>query len=110
MQILHDNVIYFGEVQFYFLKPFGDELRAFALVSIYSIPNEHVLRDTHNALIVCRYSGGGGLRVVEAKSIISVVAMVPFPFLIDGVGDQFFVIEKIGLDVIEADNLDDNNE
>lgn len=45
--------------------------------------------------------------IVDAKSVVSVVAMVPFPFLVDGHGDQFFVIEKAGLDVIEADDLED---
>ena len=34
--------------------------------------------------------------------------MVPFPFLIDGHSDQYFMIEKVGLDVIEVDVLKDN--
>jgi hypothetical protein len=42
------------------------------------------------------------------KSILSVVAMIPFPFLIDGHGEQYFMVEQIGLDVIEVDNLEDN--
>jgi hypothetical protein len=40
-------------------------------------------------------------------SIISVVAMVPFPFLVGGRGDQYFVIEKIGLDIVETVDYDD---
>ena len=95
------------EAKFYFIKTFGDELQAFALVSLYSPPNEYILQATHNTLAVCRYHGEGALMIVDAKSVVSVVVMVPFPFLVDGHGDQFFVIEKAGLDVIEADDLED---
>ena len=42
------------------------------------------------------------------KSVLSVVAMVPFPFLIDGHSDQYFMIEKVELDVIEVDALEDD--
>ena len=38
--------------------------------------------------------------VIDVRLILSVVAMVPFPFLVDGHKDQYFMIEKIGLDVI----------
>jgi len=87
---------------------FGDALRAFALVSLYSPPDEYLLRCSYTTLVVCMYRGEGALMVVDAKSILSVVAMVPFPFLLNGRGDQYFMIEKVGLDVIEADNLEDD--
>jgi hypothetical protein len=87
---------------------FGDELRAFALVSFYSPPNEYLLRYTQTTLAVCRHHSESPLVVIDAKSILSVVAMVPFPFSIDGHGDQYFMIEKIGLDVVEVDDpIDD---
>ena len=107
-QISYQHAIYFGEVKFYFFKTFGDDLRAFALVSLYSPPNEYLLQQTHATLTVCRYHGDRALIVTDVKSILSVVAMVPFPFSLDGHGDQYFMIEKIGLDVIEADDLEDN--
>jgi len=107
-QILHHNVIHFGEVKYYFLKMFGDESRAFALVSLYSPPNEHILQMTHHTLLVCRYRGDTALMVVGIELILSVVAMAPFPFLIDGQDEQYFMIEQSGLDVIEADALEDN--
>ena len=108
LQILCHGAIYFGEVKFYFLKMFGGEIQAFALVSLYSLPNKYLLQCSHATLAVCRYNGEGMLIVVDVKLILLVVAMVPFPFLVNGEGDQFFMIEKIGLDVIEADNLNDN--
>ena len=106
-QISRHGVICFAEVHFYFIKMFGDEQRAFALVSLYSPPNEYILRSTYDTLVVCRYQGGA-LTVIDVKSILSVVAMARFPFLIDGHGNQYFMIEKMGLDVIEADVLEDD--
>jgi len=107
-QISYQNVVHFAEVKFYFVKLVGDELKAFALVSLYSPPNEYFLWLSSNALIVCRYQGEGALVVVDAKQILSVVAMVPFPFTIEVGGDYYFMIEKIGLDVIEVDPFDDD--
>ena len=53
------------------------------------------------------YRGEGALAVIDVKSILSVVAMAPFSFLIDGPDDQHFMIEKAGLDVTEVDSLED---
>ena len=84
--------------------------RAFAVVSPYSPPNEHLLEVSYNTLVVCRYQGDSVLWVIDVKSILSVVAMVPFNFLIDGLDNQFFLVEKIGLDVVEVDVQDDDEE
>lgn len=87
----------------------GDEPRAFALVLLYSPPNEHLLRTTYDTLVVCRYQHEGALMVIDVKSILSVVAMPPFPFLVDDHSNQYFMIEKAGLDVIEVDSLEDGD-
>jgi hypothetical protein len=84
----------------------GDETRAFALVSPYSPPNGHLLQVSYGALVVCRYRGDEVLQVIDVESILSVVAMVPFPFLLDGDDSYYFMIEKVGLDVTEADTED----
>ena len=78
-------------------------MQAFALASLYAPVNEYLLQQSSGALVVCEYRGEGALVVIEAKSIISVVAVVPFRFLLDGRGDQYFMIEQIGLDVVDTD-------
>ena len=88
----------------------GDKEQAFALVSLYSTPNKYLLQTTDGTLVVCRYQGKGALIVVGVKSILSVVAMAPSSFLIDSHGEQYFMIEKAGLDVIEADTLKDSDQ
>ena len=65
LQILHHGVIHFAEVRFYFFKMFGEDLQAFALVSLYSPPNEYLLQTTSDTLVVCRYQGDGALTVIH---------------------------------------------
>lgn len=103
IQILYDGVIQFAEVSFYFIKIIGGISKALALVSIYSAPDEYLLRHSHSTLLVCRYQSEV-LFVIDVKSILSVVAMVPFPFIVGGRDNQHFVIEKFGLDVVEVDD------
>ena len=87
---------------------FGDELQAFGLVSLYLPPNKHLRQITHDTLVVCEFQGEGALVVIDIKSILAIIAMVPFPFLIDGRGDQYFMIEQVGLDVVDGDDIEDN--
>ena len=77
-------------------------------MSLYSPPNEYLLQKSHTTLAVCRYPDEGALVVIDAKSILSVVAMIPFNFLIDNNSDQYFMIEQVGLDVVEADDPEDD--
>ena len=45
--------------------------------------------------------------VINAKRILSVVAMVPFPYTINGHSSYYFMVEKVGLDVVEVDAQED---
>ncbi|KAF9644001.1 hypothetical protein BDM02DRAFT_3103598, partial [Thelephora ganbajun] len=78
-----------------------------ALVSLYSPPNEYLLRHMHDTLVVCRHQGEAGLVVIDTKSILSVVAMVPFPHTINSLDNYYFMVEKISLDVVEVDTQED---
>ena len=108
LQILYHGVIHFAEVKFYFTKLLGGEFRAFALVSLYSPPNEYLLQLSYTTLLVCRYQGKDTLRVIDTELILSVVAMVPFDFLIDNYDSQYFMIEKAGLDIVDGDDPKDD--
>lgn len=79
-------------------------------MSTYSVPDQYLLEHSHSTLLVCRYQSEA-LVVIDVKSILSVVAMVPFPFIVGGRDNQYFVIEKFGLDVVEVDdNVDDEQD
>ena len=86
---------------------FEGEMQVFALISIYSPPNQYFLGYSHRTLIACRYQGKTMQVVIDMKSIVSVVAMVPFQYQIDRLDNCYFMIEKIGLDIIEVDTEED---
>ncbi|KAI0312257.1 hypothetical protein OF83DRAFT_1067502 [Amylostereum chailletii] len=107
----------FGEVLFYCQLPtvFGStdgDIETVAVVSLFSRPDTELLEVSYGtALLVC-YKGDVKLCVVSVKAIWSVVAMIPLPehLRIDEpapipteaytVGRGYFVVEKLGLDVI----------
>ena len=83
------------------------KLGTFAMLSVYSDPDKNLLEESSNALRVVRYRGSEGLHVIEAKTITSVVAFIPFVLSEDekknpGICAQysqcFFVGEKPFLD------------
>jgi len=94
-----------AEVQYFFQAEVQHVTKTFALVSLYSSPNESLLRKSSGALTVCKYKGPSSLKVIPASSIMSVVGMVPFPA---GEDDQeFFLVEKLGLEIA---HMSGNNE
>ena len=105
-QILYQGTIRFAEVKYFFIKNLGGELIGLAIVSLYSLPNEYLLQLTNDTLIVCGYQGDQSLAVIRVKLILSVVAMIPFPHFIS----TRFMVEKIGLDVIDTDHRGDDDE
>ncbi|KAM6499020.1 hypothetical protein JOM56_004528, partial [Amanita muscaria] len=68
----------FAEVMYYFTTTLVQHQRAFAMVSAYSNPVNDLLLQSHNTLWVSKHLGVHGLHVIDAKSVESVVAMVPF--------------------------------
>ncbi|KAL0056887.1 hypothetical protein AAF712_016496 [Marasmius tenuissimus] len=73
----------YGKVQYYFQHKIGadneESREAYALVSVYSRPHQQLLEETFNVLWASQYTGEDGLRVINVKSIISVVSMQPLP-------------------------------
>jgi len=62
--------------------------------------DEEVETHSHGALNIYEYKGEESLVVINAKSIISVVAMVPFKQ--EGEVRRFFLIEKFALGVVDS--------
>ncbi|KIM73760.1 hypothetical protein PILCRDRAFT_80789 [Piloderma croceum F 1598] len=90
----------FAEVRFYLCL---DEENTVALVSMYSPPDLALLEASHYTLWTCTYQGDAGLRVINAKAITAVVAMVPLP----GAENLRFVVEKPGLDIAHMGGNDE---
>ena len=86
-----------------------------AMVSMYSTPDAFLLQESSGTLWVCKYLGNTALRVVDAKCIESVVAMVPWDDEDNEdeedkqytEGDEFFVVEKLGLEMASMAGVDE---
>ena len=76
-------------------------LSPYALVSVYSEPDQTILEDSCYTVHACRYLGDEDLKVVDAKSIVSVISMQKLPPLDGEPDDLWFVVEKSGLDDTE---------
>lgn len=91
---------------FYRIGVEGGGWKPVALISLYSDPDPGILEISSDTLVVCRYHGDASLVLVEAQSIKSTIAMVPFmekaeggrPRRHDG---RFYVVEKPGLSLTE---------
>ena len=83
---------------------FHHQTSAFAVVSTYSDPDNELLQSSHQTLYVCKYQGDQVLQIIEAHSICSVIAMIPFDLhsgsgTTSHIGHRYFVVEKFGLDM-----------
>ncbi|KAJ6494491.1 hypothetical protein C8R45DRAFT_1052932 [Mycena sanguinolenta] len=83
-----------AEVHFFFRHKNGSAL---ALASLYSQPDEQLLRRSYNTVWSC--TAPLGFTVIKVKSIESVVAMVPHRIFNV---DRFFLVEKPGLDMMNV--------
>lgn len=106
-----------AEVQYYFRLTVNDVKHSLAMVSLYSPPDLELWKESHNTIWSCRYQGQANIRVVEVKSVMSVIAMVPFP--VTGAGGvramenlrttgRFFMVEKPGLDVAPLNGAEED--
>ncbi|KAJ7745021.1 hypothetical protein DFH07DRAFT_749135 [Mycena maculata] len=107
-----------SEVHFFFRAEVAGLPQAFALVDLYSQPDEDFIRESHSTVWSCGHGEGKHLRVIPAQSILSVVAMVPHD-LAAGAAERYrpnnyFLVEKPGLDIMQlvgyeqADDPDDS--
>jgi hypothetical protein len=83
-----------------------DQEKMFALVSEFSPPHPGLLEDSFQTVFACSYHADASLRLVEAHTIQSVVAMVPHRF--PGIdGTLFYLIERPGLDVLTIGGVEE---
>ncbi|KAI1787864.1 hypothetical protein LXA43DRAFT_895624, partial [Ganoderma leucocontextum] len=126
----------FAEVQYFFglrkmVADDGSDTLDFALamVSLFTSSDPAIARDTHGALMACRYQGDCLSEVLNTRDIVSVVTVVPLPPRREEREDQdphadelysnrFFVVGKLWFDmtwnerkeeVAQEDDADDEN-
>ena len=85
----------FAEVAYFFQAQVHGEKKALAMVSMCSEPHQGLLNESYGMLHVTSFTTGENLVVVDAKSIKSVVALLPF----EQIAGHWFLFEDFGLDV-----------
>jgi hypothetical protein len=86
-------------VQFFFRSDHSGEERTYALVLIWSEPDMGMLRASFNTVYSCVYMDQADLRVIDAKTILSIVALVPMKPSEGSQSLRFFLLEKPGLEI-----------
>ena len=104
-------------MKYYFQLVLGEKTRTFAVVSVHSRPDTHLLALSSNTVWACKYGDDTSLVVIDVEHIISVVAVIPFPrtpaenHLPDEIFvGRHFVMEKLGLDVMRLNGEVENAE
>ncbi|KAF8994827.1 hypothetical protein BDQ17DRAFT_1392359 [Cyathus striatus] len=99
----------FAEVLYYFVVTFEGASETVAMVSLFTKPDQQLFEDSCGTVLSCMLMGETSLRVVNVKSIQSVVAAIPFPH-----NDNYpelegnvFIVEKPGLDIATISDFEE---
>ena len=76
-QFTSGESFHIGEVQFFFRSKHTGAERTYTIVSMWSEPDPQLLKESSQAVYASIYHGQETLQVIEAKSMVAVVAMVP---------------------------------
>jgi len=71
------NEINFAEVQYFFNAMVNATRHTLVLVSLYSQPDEDLFKQSNWTVWSVTEGGQSGLRVIDAKSILAVVSVIP---------------------------------
>ncbi|PIL32824.1 hypothetical protein GSI_04941 [Ganoderma sinense ZZ0214-1] len=116
VKIVQQHIVQYAEVQYYMRLRIGEEIRALALVSYYSAPDQTLLDLSHGTIWSCTAGGDTDLGIVDVRKIESVVAMIPHPRpIVPRPGDldlsgRYCVVEKPGLEVAYLGGIEEDVE
>jgi hypothetical protein len=94
----------FGEVRYFFRLRFGEEVHALAVISLFSLGDASLLKQSYQTVYSCKYEGDTKLIACNVKAIKAVVAMVPFfkvtpDAKIVTPENQYFLVQKPYLEI-----------
>ncbi|KIJ13970.1 hypothetical protein PAXINDRAFT_80092 [Paxillus involutus ATCC 200175] len=92
-----DGELRFAEVKYYARIKVNADFETIACISLFSQPDQQLLRLSWHTILSCIPQND--IQIVDVKSILSVVAMVPHQVHTLGDMERYFVVEKPGLDV-----------
>ncbi|KAG7096211.1 hypothetical protein E1B28_003663 [Marasmius oreades] len=88
---------HFAEILYFFLVDKGNLRYTCTVTRMYLLLDNDILEKSYNTLEVCSFLGDEETRIVDAKSIESVVGMIPFrqQGATEWNGTSYFVLEKL---------------
>jgi hypothetical protein len=107
------NEIEFAEVQYFFNAIVNDARITLALVALYSRPDEELFKQSNWTVWSVTEQGQSGLCVINAKSILSVISVIPHNHHVqaDSSDERFFIWEQMGMDMaLLSRHVDDSDE
>ncbi|ETW76855.1 hypothetical protein HETIRDRAFT_125856 [Heterobasidion irregulare TC 32-1] len=105
VKIISAGLIQFAEVRYYFTMRIQGEVVALALVSLFSQPDTELMKASSNTVLSCEHRGDSALAVINVKTIVAGVAMIPHGDGLPNLGSRFFVVEKMGLEIASMDGV-----
>ena len=93
------DLVHIGKVQFYFWSNHSSEEHAYALVSLWTLLDMEMLKESFDMVYSCVYMDQMYLHVRDVKTITSIVAMVSMTLCDKDHSSRFFLLEKPGLEI-----------
>jgi hypothetical protein len=97
---------------FYFQLPitaYGTQTNeTFALISQYSQPHQEILNSSYGTLWSSTHGRIEDMQVISAKSILSVVSMIPHSLTPNDLEQWYFACEKPGLEVARMGGVEES--
>jgi hypothetical protein len=100
-----DGQLNIGEVHYFFQLDISNTTHTLALVSVFSEPNLSHFRLSNKTVWSCKYFGDVALKVIDAKLISAVVAMIPHELPDESGVQRWFMMEMPGLDVAQMGGM-----
>ncbi|KAJ8690902.1 hypothetical protein PTI98_012298 [Pleurotus ostreatus] len=120
VKLITNSIVQIAEVMYYFKFHVNGLTLSLAMVTLYGTPDPTILEDSSNLLWVCDFPAAGtAICVVDAKSVESVIGMVPYKWkpvidLAEGhlmKPGKYFMVEQLSHNVAIVDTSeDDDNE
>ncbi|KAF5331223.1 hypothetical protein D9611_013085 [Ephemerocybe angulata] len=100
----HENLVRFGEVQYYFAMQLDndEEVYHLAMISMASLLDQALLEKSSGSLRACNAPTGQDMVVVKVGSIQGVVSALPWPLMTGNKllsDDRWLIIENFGRDL-----------
>ncbi|ETW85806.1 hypothetical protein HETIRDRAFT_43206, partial [Heterobasidion irregulare TC 32-1] len=119
VKFMFDARLRYREVLYFFRHKVNNYIHTLAVISLYSLENAFLLSELSGTVWACQAQGDNTLIVINVKTILTCVAMIPHMFSIPDANSLqlYLAMDKLGIDIGNMrgvgsgdDNSDDDND